>query len=105
LSNDDSELERLKAKRLAEMQRNIQNSQTQSQPEPNQNPTKSPRDVVLQRLGFRGLEVLQNAENQFPNEATVKDTRSSATGRLLGTSLLNLDVSVSIVLVPLMYSL
>ena len=71
MSNDDSELERLKAKRLAEMQRNIQNSQTQSQPEPNQNPTKSPRDVVLQRLGFRGLEVLQNAENQFPNETTM----------------------------------
>jgi DNA-binding TFAR19-related protein (PDSD5 family) len=23
---------------------------------------------VLERLGFRGLEVLQNAENQFPNE-------------------------------------
>ena len=71
MSNDDSELERLKAKRLAEMQRNIQNSQTQSQPEPNQNPTKSQRDVVLQRLGFRGLEVLQNAENQFPNETTM----------------------------------
>jgi len=68
LSNDDSELERLKAKRLAEMQRNIQNSQTQNQPEPNSNPTKNSRDVVLERLGFRGLEVLQNAENQFPNE-------------------------------------
>ena len=68
MSNDDSELERLKAKRLAEMQRNIQNSQTQNQPEPNSNPTKNSRDVVLERLGFRGLEVLQNAENQFPNE-------------------------------------
>jgi DNA-binding TFAR19-related protein (PDSD5 family) len=68
LSNDDSELERLKAKRLAEMQRNIQNSQTQNQPEPNSTPTKNSRDVVLERLGFRGLEVLQNAENQFPNE-------------------------------------
>ncbi len=68
MSNDDSELERLKAKRLAEMQRNIQNSQTQNQPEPNSTPTKNSRDVVLERLGFRGLEVLQNAENQFPNE-------------------------------------
>ena len=68
MSNDDSELERSKAKRLAEMQRNIQNSQTQNQPEPNSNPTKNSRDVVLERLGFRGLEVLQNAENQFPNE-------------------------------------
>lgn len=68
MSNDDYELERLKAKRLAEMQRNIQNSQTQNQPEPNSTPTKNSRDVVLERLGFRGLEVLQNAENQFPNE-------------------------------------
>jgi DNA-binding TFAR19-related protein (PDSD5 family) len=68
LSSDDSELEKLKAKRLAEMQRNIQNSQIQNQTEPNKTPTKNPRDIVLERLGFRGLEVLQNAEKQFPNE-------------------------------------
>ena len=38
-------------------------------------PTKStkekivnPRDALIKQLGFRGLEVLTNAESQFPNE-------------------------------------
>ena len=30
--------------------------------------TKNPRDILVGRLGFRGLEVLQNAESQFPND-------------------------------------
>lgn len=33
--------------------------------------TKNPRDVLVGRLGFRGLEVLQNAESQFPNDTTM----------------------------------
>ena len=68
--NDDSELERLKAKRLAEMQQNI-SSQKQTPPaaEPEKNETKSPRDSVVEFLGFRGVEVLENTEHQFPNEA------------------------------------
>ncbi|MBA4454455.1 MAG: double-stranded DNA-binding protein [Nitrosopumilaceae archaeon] len=70
--SEDSELERLKAKRLAEMQKNIS---TQSQPKPQTSPEQSqekpkptPRQIVATKLGFRGEEVLQNAEAQFPNE-------------------------------------
>ncbi|HUT05601.1 MAG TPA: DNA-binding protein [Nitrosopumilaceae archaeon] len=72
MSEEDSELERLKAKRLAEMQQNI-SSQKQVQPteEPEKKEVKNPRDMVLSYLGFRGTEVLENAESQFP-----KDTKS-----------------------------
>jgi DNA-binding TFAR19-related protein (PDSD5 family) len=70
--SEDSELEKLKAKRLAEMQQNI-SSQKQEPPaesdeQPEKKETKNPRDVVAGFLGFRGEEVLQNAENQFPLE-------------------------------------
>jgi len=70
LSEEDFELERLKAKRLAEMQKNISTKkQVQSNPE-SQKETVSeiPRDRLIKILGFRGLEVLENAESQFPNE-------------------------------------
>ena len=67
--SEDSELERLKAKRLAEMQKNISSQKT---PEPSVESTKeipeNPRDLLITKLGFRGLEVLENAESQFPNE-------------------------------------
>ena len=68
--SEDSELEKLKAKRLAEMQQNI-SSQKQTPPteEPEKKETKSPRDSVVEFLGFRGVEVLENTEHQFPNEA------------------------------------
>ena len=55
MSDEDSELERLKAKRLAEMQKNIstrqeiEKSTTDLQPKE----TKSPRDVLVEHLGFR----------------------------------------------------
>ena len=70
MSEKDSELERLKAKRLAEMQKNIS---TKQETEPTTDAEKekvpeNPRDSVIKILGFRGLEVLQNAESQFPNE-------------------------------------
>ena len=67
--SDDSELERLKAKRLAEMQKNI-SSQNDSDipPESSEQPSEIPRDLLVKKLGFRGLEVLENAEFQFPNE-------------------------------------
>ena len=71
--SEDSELERLKAKRLAEMQKNLsakQNTTPESSPQPEKKP-EEPRDVVVQRLGFRGLEVLKNAESQFPNETKI----------------------------------
>ena len=70
MSEEDSELERLKAKRLAEMQKNIS---TKQETEKTQELTKdkspeNPRDLLVDKLGFRGLEVLENAESQFPNE-------------------------------------
>ena len=78
MSNEDSELERLKAKRLAEMQKNISIKQeVESAPEPPLEPKKetapeiTPRDSLIKVLGFRGLEVLENAESQFPNETKV----------------------------------
>lgn len=69
MSEEDSELERLKAKRLAEMQKNIS---TKQEPEPISEPTKeiseNPRTKLVNILGFRGIEVLENAELQFPHE-------------------------------------
>ena len=71
MSDEDSELERLKAKRLAEMQKNIsfRDQSKEAVPEPAQRNPTSKRAVVLARLGYRGLEVLENAESQFPDEA------------------------------------
>ena len=69
MSEDDSELQRLQAKRLAEMQKNISSRETvEENPESTKEKTVNPRDVLIKQLGFRGLEVLTNAESQFPNE-------------------------------------
>lgn len=69
MSDEDSELERLKAKRLAEMQQNISTRQEiEKTSNLQQKETKNPRDILVERLGFRGLEVLSNAESQFPND-------------------------------------
>lgn len=67
MSDEDRELELLKAKRLAEMRKNITQSQKEQQKQPADKPP-SYRDIVVSRLGYRGMEVLQNAEQQFPNE-------------------------------------
>jgi len=72
LSEEDKELEKLKEKRLAEMQKNISYKQKQdeflvSQKKKQENAPK-PRDILVNQLGYRGLEVLENAERQFPNE-------------------------------------
>ena len=71
--SDDEELERLKAKRLAEMQKNISTKQEQeTQQKQNETPEKpSNREILLKRLGYRGLEVLENAESQYPNETKI----------------------------------
>ena len=70
--SEDSELERLKAKRLAEMQKNISfQENTQKQPETKPETKKTPREILVPTLGYRGLEVLQNAESQFPNETKI----------------------------------
>ncbi len=69
MSEEDSELEKLKAKRLAEMQRNISSlKKTETLAQPEKKEQKNPRDIVKSYLGFRGTEVLENAESQFPNE-------------------------------------
>ena len=70
MSGEDSELERLKAKRLAEMQKNLSSQQKTTEPEP-ETKSENPRDAVVSKLGFRGLEVLENAESQFPNETKI----------------------------------
>ena len=70
MSEDDSELKRLMEKRLAEMQKNISLKQESAKTEEkiHEKPTETPRDFLIKVLGFRGLEVLENAESQFPNE-------------------------------------
>jgi len=73
MSDEDKEFEMLKAKRLAEMQKNlsIQNESKEDTNTENEKPKLSSRDYVVSSLGYRGMEVLQNAEYQFPNEAKI----------------------------------
>ena len=73
MSDEDKELELLKAKRLAEMQKNLsmQDQSSENTTEENQKPKFSLRDYVVNSLGHRGMEVLQNAEYQFPNESKI----------------------------------
>ena len=72
MTEEDKELELLKAKRMLEMQKNISQRQKIEEVKPESKTQKvSPRDLVLKQLGYRGEEVLQNAESQFPNETQV----------------------------------
>ena len=69
MSEEDKELEILKAKRLLEMQKNIslqQKQEEQKATNQDQKSTPNPREILIKQLGYRGLEVLQNAESQFP---------------------------------------
>jgi DNA-binding TFAR19-related protein (PDSD5 family) len=71
MTEEDKELELLKAKRLLEMQKNISEQQKQEElkaNKPTQTQAPSSREVLIKQLGYRGLEVLKNAESQFPNE-------------------------------------
>ena len=70
MSEEDKELELLKAKRLREMQENISQKQKieELKTNPKQTTSVSPREIVVKQLGYRGLEVLENAETQFPAE-------------------------------------
>lgn len=72
MTEEDKELELLKAKRLLEMQKNISQQQRLEEQKATKQTQKenviSPREIVVQRLGYRGLEVLENAEFQFPEE-------------------------------------
>ena len=104
MSDEDSELKRLQAKRLAEMQKNISSrDETIEPPESSEEKTVNPRDVLVKQLGFRGLEVLTNAESQFPNETkTVIDklheliTKGEITDILDGGKLLGLFRSIGL---------
>ena len=71
MNAEDKELEILKAKRLAEMQKNIASQDNQQQHQKidsNNKKTLTSREQIIEKLGYRGLEVLINAESQFPNE-------------------------------------
>ncbi len=53
------------------MQKNISSQKVESTPESSESSQKikeNPRDLLIAKLGYRGLEVLENAEYQFPNE-------------------------------------
>ena len=66
MSEDDSELQRLQAKRLAEMQKNISSRETvEENQESTKEKTVNPRDALIKQLGFRGLEVLQMLNLNF----------------------------------------
>lgn len=61
--SQDDELERLKARRLAEMQKNLSTKEAEAAPKGGKH---TPRDVLVSKLGYRGLEALELAEAQFP---------------------------------------
>ena len=63
--SDDSDLDRIMAKRLAEMQSAARQG---TEPEEAQRP---PREALVSMLGHRGVEVLERAEDQFPQQAGV----------------------------------
>lgn len=73
-STADAELERLKARRLVEMQKNVHAQKIKEKSERSSGDvtqTTTPRDVVIKLLGFRGLEVLEAAEVQYPSETAM----------------------------------
>lgn len=74
MSDEDIELERLKAKRFAEMQKNIsakQKIESAPKSDTGDRPSTDPRSILVKVLGFRGLEVLEHAESQFPHQTPI----------------------------------
>lgn len=71
MSDEDKELEQLKKKRLEEMQKNISSKKKQEELSSVQKSIPTSRQILLKILGYRGFEVLQNAESQFPNETKI----------------------------------
>ena len=53
------------------MQKNISQQNTPKQPSQEPKTIVSPRQILVTKLGYRGVEVLQNAESQFPNETKI----------------------------------
>ena len=70
MSDEDKELEQLKKKRLAEIEKNIALKQKQEET-PIQEQPPSARKILVKNLGYRGLEVLENAEYQFPSDTKI----------------------------------
>ena len=70
MTEEDKELEQLKMKRLAEMQKNISLKQ-KTEKQSSEQKKLNPRDLIVKNLGYRGMEVLQNAESQYPNETKI----------------------------------
>ncbi len=70
MSDEDKELEQLKKKRLAEMAKNIALKQKQEET-PTQEQPPNARKILVKNLGYRGLEVLENAEYQFPSDTKI----------------------------------
>ena len=79
MTEEDKELEILKAKRLAEMEKNLAQQNNQEEKETmlrNSDQNKLlPREQIIKKLGYRGLEVLSNAESQFPNETKLVEEK------------------------------
>ncbi len=71
MSEDDKELEQLKKRRLAEMEKNIALKQKQTDTKDTKETPPTAKELLLKKLGYRGLEVLQNAESQFPYETKI----------------------------------
>ena len=72
--SEDKDLERLQAKRLEEMRKNLSFQNRQDKIAASQKEQKAkltPREIIIKQLGYRGLEVLQNAEYQFPKETEI----------------------------------
>ncbi|MDI1495702.1 MAG: hypothetical protein K8823_1010 [Cenarchaeum symbiont of Oopsacas minuta] len=63
--SSDKDLERLKAKRLYEMKHNIAKKEyiAKESKKPH-----TPRQILVSRLGHRGIEVLEIAERQYPRQ-------------------------------------
>ena len=58
------------------MQKNISSQQDVPQNKSEEEkPVENPRESLVTKLGFRGLEVLENAESQFPNETKIIVTK------------------------------
>ena len=71
MTEEDKELEQLKKKRLAEMQKNISFKKQQEERISKEKRKPTPRELLIKYLGYRGMEVLENAESQFPNETKI----------------------------------
>lgn len=53
------------------MQKNISSKQEFEKAKSETKPPENPRNLLVRKLGFRGLEVLENAEFQFPHETKI----------------------------------